>query len=190
MPAGIPVVIEGVKYNSRMKACEAYSHAPAKIDHRMRSGMTFEEAILSKDRYTGRKKHPLYTHWNGMRSRCYSKSACSKRYKGRISVCKRWMDDFYSFVEDMQEGFEYGLSVDRIDNDGDYTPENCRWATRHQQQRNKSTNVYIECFGERMILQDWAIRLGVCPDTISHRIKIGWTLEKALTEPSRKGRKN
>jgi len=79
-------------------------------------------------------KHPLYATWSAMKYRCYNKkSPLFKHYGGRgIAVCDRWLDDFWVFVEDMGERPE-GRSLDRIDNNGIYEPDNCRWATQTQQ---------------------------------------------------------
>lgn len=85
------------------------------------------------------KRHPLYTCWINMRRRCYSPTATAyEHYGGRgITVCQRWREAFVNFLEDMQEGWAPGLSIDRIDPDGRYEPGNCRWATRKQQSNNQ-----------------------------------------------------
>lgn len=89
-----------------------------------------------------KSKHPLYATWRGMISRC--RPGGDYRYGGRgIRVCQRWQDSFWAFVEDMGPRPE-GHSIDRIDNDGDYEPGNCRWATREQQRRNCSTTVFVD----------------------------------------------
>jgi len=181
MATAIKVNVFGVDYESRLKACKAFNQNPGKIDHRLRKGLSLEEALTLKDRYSGAKKHRLYASWNGMRSRCYSKSACSKRYKGRVNVCDEWMKNFWTFVADMDSDFKEGLSIDRIDNEGDYSPSNCRWATRIEQQRNMRSTVFISAFGERMSSMDWQDRYGVKSGVINWRIKNGVNPEDAVS---------
>ena len=107
------------------------------------------------------KKTDIYQCWENMKRRCnYPKSPSYKNYGARgIKVCKRW-DKFENFLADMGEPPK-GLTIDRIDNDGDYEPGNCRWATHKQQAGNTTRSVWIENGGERQIKADWLREVGV-----------------------------
>lgn len=129
------------------------------------------------------EKWPEYNVWNAMRERCADQN--SKSYGGRgIAVCDRWKHSFECFIEDMGRRPSDNHSVDRIDNDADYCPENCRWANREQQQRNKRTNRLIRAFGITRCLVDWASISGIPREAISGRLKRGWAPERAVTEPA------
>ena len=92
----------------------------------------------------GASKHPLYITWSGMISRCANEANGSYRYYGGrgIKVCDRWKSDFWSFVSDMGERPE-GMTLDRIDNNGNYEPSNCRWASKFVQRANQSNTGQI-----------------------------------------------
>jgi hypothetical protein len=122
--------------------------------------------------------------WIGMRSRCNNPNSREyANYGGRgIKVCERW-DLFENFVADMGIRPD-GYSIDRIDNNGNYEPSNCRWATTKQQLNNRRVNRVLELNGERKTMAEWADKLGVRWDLLRCRIdRYGWTIEKALTTP-------
>lgn len=123
---------------------------------------------------------PTYQVWQNMKARCTNKNLPRyPRYGGRgIRVCERWLS-YENFLADMGEK-PHGMSIDRIDNDGDYAPENCRWADKRIQNANKSTNVYLEHNGERLCITDWAERLGVNPRSLKHRLDRGWPVSSIL----------
>ena len=136
--------------------------------------------------YKGVKKHPLYGTWLAMKNRCYNPNSEDwPRYGGRgIRVCDRWRDDFCAFADDMGERPD-GHTIDRIDFNGDYCPENCRWITQTQQCRNKSTNVFLEYKGTVYILKDLADMVGVDRKKLKRRIDKGMTIEAAINDIKR-----
>lgn len=133
----------------------------------------------------GRTKHNLYGVWKQMIDRCENPSAKHyDRYGGRgIKVCEEWKD-FWKFVEwsDSVGGRPKKYSLDRINNDGNYEPSNCRWASQFVQTRNTSRNFIIEYNGVSKTVTDWGIELGINPQTITNRINRGWDIKRALSE--------
>lgn len=127
---------------------------------------------------------PIYLRWQSMLNRCRNKDAEGyHNYGGRgIDVCDRWLD-FDNFISDMGMPAD-GLTIERKDNNGNYTPNNCRWATRQEQGVNKRTNRVIEFNGERLCLIDWARRLGIDQASLRERLD-KWPLARALTEKRR-----
>lgn len=144
-------------------------------------GCVRREYFLSTGVY-GLERHPLYPTWKNMMNRCFRvTNPAYQKYGGRgITVCERWRD-IRNFVEDMHPKPSPEHSVDRIDDDGPYSPENCRWATRTEQARNKRNNRLITYAGETLCASEWAERVGISPDTLYSRIKAGWTLARALS---------
>jgi hypothetical protein len=124
-----------------------------------------------------------YKAWQKMKDRCFNENNSHyEGYGGRgITVCSRWMD-FENFYKDMGECPE-GCSIDRIDNDSSYMPSNCRWATTSQQMNNTRRNVVIQFNGESLTVAQWENRLGINKGTAYHRLRRGWSIERALTTP-------
>lgn len=131
----------------------------------------------------GQTRTPLYRRWRAMIERTRNPNNDEYRnYGGRgIAVCERWQD-FANFAADMGDSFAEDLTLDRIDVDGNYGPENCRWATSGEQQRNKRNNHVVTWRGRTMIVTDWAALLGINPNTLGYRIRRGWDIERALTK--------
>ena len=129
----------------------------------------------------GLTRTPVWESWRGMLDRCTNpKHANFPSYGGRgIKVCDRWAT-FENFLDDMGERPE-GMSLDRIDVNGDYCPENCRWADRVTQARNTRTNRLITYGGITKTLTEWAEDLQINVSTLIYRLR-HWTLERALTE--------
>ena len=119
------------------------------------------------------KKTKEFRAWVNIKVRCYNKNAIKhKIYKENgIQVCQRWLDSFENFLEDMGRAPSSKHSIDRIDNNGDYCKENCRWATDIEQAQNTRKNVWIELEGQRKIKADWEKELGVTGSFISYRLK-------------------
>lgn len=135
-----------------------------------------------------RRRTPERQAWHNMLSRCYY--ARDKRfsyYGGRgIGVCDRWRTSFSAFLADMGQRPSSDHSLDRIDSNGAYCPENCRWSTRIEQQRNRRDNIRITYNGETKTAPEWAETTGINDDAIRQRIARGWTVETALTTPVEK----
>ena len=126
------------------------------------------------------KQHPINKCWNQMKYRCNNPKCKSyKDYGGRgIKVCDRW-NVFENFLKDMLPTWKLGLSLDRIDNDKEYSPKNCRWATTKEQQNNrKITTKY-----KNMYASEQSIVLGGDRNLIGDRLRRGWNIEKAFTTP-------
>lgn len=139
-----------------------------------------------------RKQERLYRIWKGLRSRCNNKNYPKhSRYGGRgITVCKEW-DDYLVFkIWALENGYSDELQIDRIDNDGNYGPSNCRWVTSKQNCNNKSTCHYLTVNGTTHTLSEWADITGVPMRTIWMRIKYGLPEEKIIAKGDlRNGRK-
>lgn len=138
--------------------------------------------------HAGKKKSATYRVWSSMRERCLSeKHPAYKNYGGRgITVCAEWQS-FEAFLFDMGEK-PLGHSLDRIDNDKGYSRDNCRWASRKEQERNKRSNVLVTAHGRTQPLVAWTEQTGVPAQTIAYRIRHGWEPERAVSEPTAKSR--
>lgn len=126
---------------------------------------------------------PLYNAWKTMRARCRNpKHKKYHRYGGRgIKICERW-DSFAAFREDMGER-PPGATLDRVDNNGDYEPANCRWADQKQQQRNRANNRMLTIYGKTMSLAEWheIVAHEINYHTILQRIiRLGWNDKEAV----------
>jgi len=134
---------------------------------------------------TREKRFREYTIWSAMKTRCFNPNPVGyKNYGGRgIKVCKRWMNSFPTFLKDM--GFSpEGTSLDRINNDGNYEPGNCRWATSKQQANNSRAIRTITFNGETKTLTEWANKIGMSKHALWGRIeKSKWPIDVCLTVP-------
>ena len=143
------------------------------------------EVTSRRSKTHGHRSHPLFGVWATMRARCHNPTSISyRRYGARgIAVCDQWRTSFQNFWDDMSDGWEHGLTIERIDNNGPYSKENCRWVTRYDQLRNYSRNVILETPDGPMILKDAAAHYGLKWTTVQARLKRGVTVMEALTAP-------
>ena len=130
---------------------------------------------------------PIYNTWVNIKARCDINTKHPiyiKYYKNRgITICGRWKNSFEGFFEDMGLPPSESHSLDRIDNDKGYSKQNCRWATRFEQQGNMRSNRLVTHDGETHCINEWARRTGIKSATIIGRLNDGWPIKKALTKP-------
>lgn len=157
----------------------------------LRNGLTKSCGCLSNEISKNNfKKHGLsntrlYRIYYSMKNRCYKHK--DKRYenygKRGIIVCDEWKNSFEAFYEwAMRSGYNENLTIERIDVNGDYCPDNCTWITKERQSLNKTNSYLITYNGETKCLSEWARQFGISRGAILNRIKRGWNIEKALTK--------
>jgi hypothetical protein len=136
-------------------------------------------------------RSPEYTVWMNMKKRCLDSGYRRfPDYGGRgITICGRWLESFQNFIDDMGTRPSAKHSIERKDNDGNYEPTNCVWATRSEQDSNKRTSRLIAFRGETLTVKEWSRHTGLNHETIRNRLVIGWSAEMALTTPSKKAPK-
>jgi len=130
------------------------------------------------------KRHPVYRIWAAMLTRCENPNIKQyKDYGGRgIKVCEEWHNPQVFIGWALANGWREGLLIDRIDNDGNYEPDNCRWVTRKEQARNMRSNRFITFDGKTQSLAAWSDETGIPYGTLESRInKLHWPIERALS---------
>jgi hypothetical protein len=158
----------------------------------LRSGNTLSCGCLRKEKiafqcivhgHASGGHSPTYMSWINMKNRCLNKNTERYgRYGGRgIKCCEEWLD-FANFIKDMGEK-PIGKTLDRIDNNGNYEPANCRWATSEEQQNNTGSNRFLTLHGETKTVAEWSRHLCLKPYNIHNRLRYGWTVEDALLTP-------
>lgn len=142
----------------------------------------------------GQKDTHLYKEWAAIKSRCYyQKNKSYSCYGGRgIEMCDEWKNDFEAFkkyVSNLEHFGEKSYTLDRIDVNGNYAPNNVRWATSKEQLNNKRETIYLTLNGTTKPLMFWSEELNIHPNTLRNRLKMGWSDERTLTYPVEKHRR-
>lgn len=154
-----------------------------KRGHTVSCGCYNEKMFRAASITHGLTKHPLYRSWIGMRNRCYYKKHNRFQYYGGkgIQVCKEWKDSFITFYKwGIANGWSSGTSVDRIDNEKDYSPDNCKFSNVSEQNRNRTSNINLTIDGVTKIIIEWAEMTGVNYGTIRGRLKKGWSHKESV----------
>ena len=165
--------------------------------HSLTTGNTKSCGCLKVDKFRrmitkhGYSDTRTYGIWQDIKKRCFDVNEAEfNRYGGRgITMCKEWANDFTAFLHDMGE-CPKGMTIDRIDNDGNYEPSNCRWADGFTQGNNKSNNINIEIDGVTKTMTQWCRVYGISQQTAHSRIStLHWNPIDAVTKPPRKQKK-
>jgi len=130
-----------------------------------------------------------YAAWLAMKDRCHSETCINfPLYGGRgIAVCDRWLHSYENFLADMGRKPTPEHSLDRIDTDGHYEPNNCRWATRLEQNNNKRSNRLLTLGDKTLTVSEWVAKLGLHKGCILYRLNAGWPIVDVLSQPPRRG---
>lgn len=160
----------------------------------MRSGVVvscgcYHREITATINYKhGHSQQGPYRSWKELIRRCTVETHASwASHGGRgIKVCQRWLDSVENFIADMGSTWKKGLWIERRDNNGDYTPENCYWATPKEQNNNKRDNRRLEHEGRIQTMTQWAEERGMSCQALKNRLDAGWSVERALNTPIRK----
>lgn len=174
--------------------CECGNHKTVLGEH-LKNGHTKSCGCFKKEKFKPKIKHGLthtrlYNIWASMKSRCYNKNN-QKNYKDYgergITVCDDWKNNFNAFKKWAYEnGYSENLTIDRIDVNGNYEPNNCKWSTVKEQANNKRTNHFVAYQGEMHTLAEWCRKLELDYNVIIKRIDYHkWNIERAFTQPIR-----
>ena len=156
--------------------------------HKKSCGCYKLERISQAKKTHGESEATLYHKWEGIKQRTLNENRKDYAdYGGRgIEVCQEWRDSFEAFRDwALANGYQDNLTIERKDTNGDYCPENCRWATKKEQANNRRNNRIIEHNGERRTLKQWADIAGVSLETFKYRLDSGWDMDKAMKTPAR-----
>ena len=156
------------------KSVTAYDLVSGKVRS---CGCLYKESRTGRKPTHGKTNTRLHNIWLSMRQRCfYTASAGYRNYGGKgVTICDEWLSDFQTFYEwAMSNGYQDDLTIDRIDSNGNYCPENCRWATMKEQQNNRSNNIRFSVGGVEKTLTEWSEASGIPRETLSWRVKNHW----------------
>lgn len=183
------------KYTNWIRECACGVKKEVRGSH-LRSGKTNSCGCLSLENLAvsrithGFSNHPLYKKWSSLKERCYRPE--NNRYASYgargIQVCDSWKNDANAFIVwCLENGYKEGLQIDRIDNDGDYCPSNCRFVTQKENSRNKTTNRIVEYNGEELTLSEFFEKYAShCnKNTAKTRFYSGWSLDRIVNTPTR-----
>ena len=152
-------------------------------------GCYLRDILSKRNRTHGMRHHTLYSVWTNMITRCCNTNAVNFRnYGGRgIGICVEWKKSFAHFSDwALSHGWKEGLQIDRINNNGHYEPQNCRFVTNSVNGRNRRNNRLLTFDGVTLCAADWADRIGVEQHIIECRLRRGWSIERTLTQKVRK----
>lgn len=151
--------------------------------HTRSCGCLVSDTIGNLNRTYGMSKSRLHYIWGNMKSRCYNaNNRFYKRYGGRgIAVCDEWRDDFTAFVDwALANGYDATLTIDRIDNDKGYAPDNCRWVDMTTQANNRTSNKLFTMDGQTKSISEWSKAYGRKRATVAYRLRRGRSIQEAL----------
>ncbi len=158
--------------------------------HTKSCGCLRGEVVSGANTTHGLSASRTYEVYSGMKKRCLNQNSKSYADYGArgIKICDRWLHSFENFLADMGERPE-GHTLERDNNDGPYSPENCRWATRQEQACNTRRNRFITFQGLTLTVDAWERRLRLRPNSVGQRLRRGWDAERALTAPFTRSRR-
>lgn len=190
---------KGIKTRKVLCRCDCGNTKKIKYQS-LKTGYTKSCGCLKKENNFnykhGMEGTRFYSIWLNMKNRCFNKKVKSYQDYGNkgIIVCKKWKNSFINFRNDMHSGYlkhckeftEKNTSIDRIDNNGNYCPENCRWATWKKQMNNTCRNRFLIFKGQNLTMAQWENKLNFRSGALHYRLSNNWSIEKALTTPIKK----
>lgn len=187
--------VENSKWNETRWLCKCecgnetiVNYGKLAYKHTTSCGCYAKELFINNVSKHNLRKTRLYNIWANMKQRCFNKNnKFYNRYGGRgITICNEWENDFKNFYDwSIKNGYKDNLTIDRINNDGNYEPANCRWVDNKTQSNNRNNNVILEYNNEKHNIKEWCEIMNITKSALNHRLKRGWDLEKALTTPQR-----